>query len=139
MFFLLFSTPTGLFSTLSGPTSASEGSNSIHTYSFDLGQTLGAHKMFTIEFNTAGSHTSYDAFAVVANPVPVPAAAWLFGSARSNLGLRINIEKLDILPTGEHPKNSTTLDIFLGKALKEQVRKPFIMDTFSQCRDSTRA
>lgn len=78
-----------IFSTLSGPTSASEGSNSIHTYSFDLGQTLGAHKMFTIEFNTAGSHTSYDAFAVVANPVPVPAAAWLFGSALLGLaGLR---------------------------------------------------
>ena len=61
--------------------------------------------------------------------------AWLFGSARSNLGLRINIEKLDILPTGEHPKNSTTLDIFLGKALREQVRKPFIMDTFSHKRE----
>ncbi len=78
-----------LFSTLSGPTSVSEGANSIHTYSFDLGQTLGAHKMFTIDLTTAGSHKSYDAFAVVANPIPVPATAWLFASALLGLaGLR---------------------------------------------------
>ena len=47
--------------------------------------------MFNISFDVVGDHKSIDAIGVVTNAstVPVPAAAWLFGSALLGLaGLR---------------------------------------------------
>ena len=79
-----------LFATSLGSSSIIDGDgNYIQTYSFDLGQTLAPHRMFTINYTTLGENRSYDAFGIVTNPVPVPAAAWLFGSALLGLaGLR---------------------------------------------------
>ena len=64
------------------------GMDSITTYSWD-NVSYGAHQAFNIEYSSSAPHKSFDAFAVVTNPtsVPVPAAAWLFGSAIMGLGL----------------------------------------------------
>ena len=45
--------------------------------------TVAANDSFVFNFGTSGAHVSLDALAVDigASPVPVPAAAWLFGSA----------------------------------------------------------
>ena len=61
--------------------------------------------------------------------------AWVFSSAGANLGLRINIRKQDILSNIPKITGSSTLDKLLGKALREQVRRPFRMDTVSHKRE----
>jgi len=61
--------------------------------------------------------------------------AWVFSSAGANLGLRINIRKHDILSNIPKITGSSTLDKRLGKALREQVRRPFLMDTVSHKRE----
>ena len=64
------------------------GLDSVTTYSWD-NVSYGPHSAFTIEYSSSAPHKSFDAFAIVTNPtsVPVPAAAWLFGSAIMGLGL----------------------------------------------------
>ncbi len=82
-----------IYPTLLGQSIDTVGSNLITTYSFDLNQTLGSHKMFNVSFDVIGAHKSIDAIGLVTNAstVPVPAAAWLFGSALLGLaGLRKN-------------------------------------------------
>ncbi len=60
---------------------------------------------------------------------------WVFYSAGANLGLRINVRKDDILPNSPRTTGSSTLDELLGNALRERVRRPFHMDTFSHERE----
>ena len=60
---------------------------------------------------------------------------WVFYSAGANLGLRINVRKDDILPNSPRTTGSSTLDELLGNALRERVRRPFHMDTFSHDRE----
>jgi len=66
------------------------GANSVSTYVWDFSPGSWApHSTKSITFSSFAPHKSYDAFAITANPVPVPAAAWLFGSALLGLaGLR---------------------------------------------------
>jgi two-component system osmolarity sensor histidine kinase EnvZ len=61
--------------------------------------------------------------------------SWVFYSAGANLGLRINLRKDDILPNSPRTTGSSTLDQLLGNALREHVRRPFHMDTFSHERE----
>ena len=56
---------------------------------------------------------------------------WVFHSAGTNLGLRIKVRKDDILPNYPQTTGSSTLDKLLGNALRDQVRRPFHMDTIS--------
>lgn len=80
-----------LFPTLLGSAVEVLGSDSVTTFSWDLNQTLGGHALFNVSFDVLGAHNSIDAIGVVTNAstVPVPAAAWLFGSALLGLaGLR---------------------------------------------------
>ena len=80
-----------LFPTLLGSSAVAFGDDLVTTYSWDLNQTLGGHALFNVSFDVGGAHKSIDAIAVVTNAstVPVPAAAWLFGSALLGLaGLR---------------------------------------------------
>ena len=65
-----------------------EGANSITTYFWD-NLFLSSLSLVNIDYDSAAPHKSFDAFAIVTNPssVPVPAAAWLFGSAVLSLGL----------------------------------------------------
>ena len=69
-----------------------DGANSVSTYVWDVAPGSWApHSVKSITFSSLAPHKSYDAFAITANPVPVPAAAWLFGSALLGLaGLRKN-------------------------------------------------
>ena len=64
------------------------GMDSVTTYAWD-NVFLTPHSSFSIQYSSSVPHKSFDAFAIVANPtsVPVPAAAWLFGSAIMGLGL----------------------------------------------------
>ena len=58
------------------------GANSVSTYVWDFSPGSWApHSTKSFTFSSFAPHKSYDAFAITANPVPVPAAAWLFGSA----------------------------------------------------------
>ncbi|NKB19532.1 MAG: HAMP domain-containing protein [Alphaproteobacteria bacterium] len=61
--------------------------------------------------------------------------SWVFYSAGANLGLRINVRKDDILPNSPRTTGTSTLDKLLGNALRERVRRPFHMDTFSHERE----
>ena len=66
--------------------------DSITTYFWD-NLSIGNHSVFNINYVGELTNKSFDAFAIVTNPseVPVPAAAWLFGSAI--LGLKLARKK----------------------------------------------
>ena len=77
--------------TTSSGTPGSSG-DSVTTYFWD-NLSIGNHTVFSIDYTGFAPHKSFDAFAIVTNPseVPVPAAAWLFGSAI--LGLKLARKK----------------------------------------------
>jgi two-component system osmolarity sensor histidine kinase EnvZ len=60
---------------------------------------------------------------------------WLFYTAGANLGLRIAFRADDILPNERTAGRAGTLELLLGNALRERVRRPFRMDTWSAARE----
>jgi two-component system osmolarity sensor histidine kinase EnvZ len=60
---------------------------------------------------------------------------WLFYTAGANLGLRIAFRADDILPNESPDARFGSLERLLGNALRERVRRPFRMDTWSAARE----
>ena len=60
--------------------------------------------------------------------------SWIFYSAGANLGLDIAFRPGDILPNQPITTGSGILERMLGNALRERVRRPFHMDTWSEKR-----
>ena len=60
---------------------------------------------------------------------------WIFYASGANLGLRITFRAEDILSNLPRRSGSGILDRLLGNALKERVRRPFALDTWSDPRD----
>ena len=60
---------------------------------------------------------------------------WVFYSAASNMGLRVSFRPDDILSNTPDRSGSQQLDRLLGNALRERVRRPFILDSQSSRRE----
>jgi two-component system, OmpR family, osmolarity sensor histidine kinase EnvZ len=60
---------------------------------------------------------------------------YLLHSARAYLDLRMTFRPDEILPNAPPPQRSGTLERLLGNALRERVRRPFVMDTRSAPRE----
>ncbi len=58
----------------------------------------------------------------------------VFGAAFTNLGLRITFRHGEILPNQPRTTGSSILDRRLGDALRDRLRRPFHMDTWSRDR-----
>jgi len=61
--------------------------------------------------------------------------SWIFYSAGQNLGLRIGFKPGDILSNLPKTTGASTVERQLGNALREQVRRPFRIDTGSNSRE----
>lgn len=60
---------------------------------------------------------------------------WIFYNASATLDLHINFRAGDILPNNPTPTSRGILDRLLGNALTERVRRPFVLDSWSEPRD----
>ena len=60
---------------------------------------------------------------------------WVFYSASANMGLRISFRADEILSNVSNTSGGTQLDRLLGNALRERVRRPFVLDSESHDRE----
>mgnify|MGYP003628265092 CR=1 FL=1 len=60
---------------------------------------------------------------------------WVFYSASTNMGLRISFRADDILSNVPNTSGSGQLDRLLGNAIRERVRRPFVLDSRSRERE----
>jgi two-component system osmolarity sensor histidine kinase EnvZ len=60
---------------------------------------------------------------------------WVFYSAATNMGLRISFRPDDILSNSPDKSRRQQLDRLMGNALRERIRRPFIIDTQSRKRE----
>lgn len=60
---------------------------------------------------------------------------WVFYSASANMGLRISFRADDILSNVPNTSSNTQLDRLLGNAIRERVRRPFVLDSQSRERE----
>lgn len=60
---------------------------------------------------------------------------WVFYSASTNMGLRISFRADDILSNVPNTSGSGQLDRLLGNAIRERVRRPFVLDSRTRERE----